>query len=635
MNINEIFNEKYSSSHTLPDKITLKYNIVSCLKYTEERHVYLITEKETGRKLILKCGTGKSGELLLREYNIISELMANGAECNMLLLPVEYFCIENTHYYIREYAEGKTLASRVEKGVNFNEKDSFDIIAQLCKEIHVLHTQNPPVICRDINPRNVLICNDGSLKIIDFDSARHFNKTATSDTNCVGTKEMAAPEQFGYTQTNVRTDIYVLGMLLLYISTGTYDRYTEMPDKLKKIVAKSTAFNPEDRYPSALRMYKALISKPKKKAFVSVIAVIMVALTVIGAVIFTNKSNFSPVSFINSSLFRKEAVFTSSEIEQAVRLQLEKTEDEPLYMDEVAEVDTLIISGFRIFSSWDALDTLHNDGIESYGAMLRDESPLPLSDLKMLTGLKYLALEKKGLTEMPDLSGLELKKLSLMDNELVYVDGIEQCEKLETVLLSGNYNLCDITPLEQLPLLTELNLSCCVSLQSVDPVVNLPLEHLYMNYTDVKHVENIDRLDKLKVLRFANLDRETIEKLPGIKTIEELDIAECDALTGMSDFVGLDNLETIFIGDCKNFTSLDSISKLEKLRFITIHNTPLAEIPEEIAETRLENINLSNNKITDYTPLGKISGGSTLYLDDEAQGIAAEQLADANISINP
>ena len=56
---------------------------------------------------------------------------------------------------------------------------------------------------------------------------------------------------------------------------------------------------------------------------------------------------------------------------------------------------------------------------------------------------------------------------------------------------------------------------------------------------------------------------------------------------------------------------------------------------EEIAETRLENINLSNNKITDYTPLGKISGGSTLYLDDEAQGIAAEQLADANISINP
>lgn len=635
MNINEIFNEKYNASYALPEKITLEYEVVSCLKYTEERQVYLITEKDTKQRLILKCGTGKSGELLRREYDIISELKARNVECSMLLMPIDYFRIENTHYYIREYAEGKTLASRVEKGINFTEKDSFDIIAQLCKEIHILHAQNPPVICRDINPRNVLICNDGSLKIIDFDSARYFNKSATSDTNCVGTKEMAAPEQFGYTQTNVRTDIYVLGMLLLYISTGTYDRYTEMPDKLKKIVAKSTAFNPEDRYPSVLKMYKALVSKPKKKALTAVLAAAAVALLAAAAVIFTSQDSFLPESFISGSLFRKEAVFVSSEIEQAVRLQLEKNEDEPLYMDEVAEVDTLIISGFRIFSSWDALDTLHNEGIDSYGAMPRDESPLPLTDLKMLTGLRFLALEKKGLTEMPDLSGLELEKLSLMDNELVYVSGIEQCTKLETVLLSGNYNLRDISPLSQLHNLTELNLSCCVSLESVDPVVDLPLERLYMNYTDVKHVENIDRLNKLKILRFANLDKETLEKLADITSIEELDIAECDALTDISHFMNFEKLEAIYIGDCNNFASIDGISQLRSLRFLTIHNTPLAIIPEEIAATGVENMSLSNNKITDFTPLSGIVGGTTLYLDAEAQKIAAEQLAGTGISINP
>ena len=257
-NIVGFFSEQYEAPTFLHEKISAEYKILSCLKHTNERQVYLLSRICDNNKFILKCGTGINGELLKREYDIVSKLTTKEKEFSAIPKPVDYFLSDGKHFYIRQYAEGKTLASMIEKGTQFSEREICRIMGLICEQVHMLHSQNPPIICRDINPQNVIICNDGTPKIIDLDSLREYDKSASSDTICIGTKEMAAPEQFGYTQTNVRTDIYVLGMLLVYISTGTYDKYMKMPAHISRIAAKSTSFNPEDRYASALHMKKAL-----------------------------------------------------------------------------------------------------------------------------------------------------------------------------------------------------------------------------------------------------------------------------------------------------------------------------------------------------------------------------------------
>ncbi len=287
------FSEQYEAPTFLHEKITAEYKILSCLKHTDERQVYLLSRLCDNNKFILKCGTGINGELLRREYDIVSKLTGKEKEFSAMPKPVDYFHSDGKHFYIRQYAEGKTLASMIEKGVQFSEKEICRIMGLICEQVHLLHSQNPPVICRDINPRNVIICNDGTPKIIDLDSLREYDKSASSDTICIGTKEMAAPEQFGYTQTNVRTDIYVLGMLLVYISTGTYDKYVKMPAHISKIAAKSTSFNPEDRYASALHMKRALEHRNHNKliAVTCGITAVLIALSLLLSGIIRQENN--------------------------------------------------------------------------------------------------------------------------------------------------------------------------------------------------------------------------------------------------------------------------------------------------------------------------------------------------------
>ncbi len=272
-----ILSEQYEAPVFLHEKISENYKILSCLKHTEERQVYLLCRLSDNENFILKCGTGMNGELLKREFDIVGKLRKKENEFSAILKPVDYFYDNGRHFYIREYAEGRTLASMIEKGVRFSEKEICRIMALICEQVYMLHSQNPSIICRDINPQNVIISSDGTPKIIDLDSLREYDKSASSDTICIGTKEMAAPEQFGYTQTDVRTDIYVLGMLLVYISTGTYDKYIKMPAHIAKIVAKSTSFNPEDRYASALHMKKALINRHCGKILAVIVTIAAIA----------------------------------------------------------------------------------------------------------------------------------------------------------------------------------------------------------------------------------------------------------------------------------------------------------------------------------------------------------------------
>ena len=92
---------------------------------------------------------------------------------------------------------------------------------QLCDVLGYLHSQNPPIIYRDMKPANIMLKPDGNVVLIDFGTAREYKENNIEDTTCLGTMGYAAPEQFGgMGQTDARTDIYCLGATMYHLVTG-------------------------------------------------------------------------------------------------------------------------------------------------------------------------------------------------------------------------------------------------------------------------------------------------------------------------------------------------------------------------------------------------------------------------------
>ena len=142
------------------------------------------------------------------------------------------------------------------------ECEAVHIIVQLCDILTYLHTRQPAVIHRDIKPQNVILDPGGVLYLIDFDISRKFDPQAVKDTMFLGTLATAPPEQYGYGQTDARSDLYSLGVLLIYQCTGRYERaaLAEMPPRLRKIAETCTQFAPKERYTSAIRLRRALLT---------------------------------------------------------------------------------------------------------------------------------------------------------------------------------------------------------------------------------------------------------------------------------------------------------------------------------------------------------------------------------------
>ena len=106
-----------------------------------------------------------------------------------------------------EYVDGESLSEHLQKNL-LSDEQKLNYALQLCEAVGFLHALNPSVIHRDIKPSNILINGKGKSKLIDFDASRHYKEApSSSDTRLLGTVEYAPPEQFGYSQTDVRSDI--------------------------------------------------------------------------------------------------------------------------------------------------------------------------------------------------------------------------------------------------------------------------------------------------------------------------------------------------------------------------------------------------------------------------------------------
>ena len=134
--------------------------------------------------------------------------------------------------------------------------ERVDILAQICDGLEFLHSANPSIIHRDIKASNIMVTDDFVVKIIDYDAAKIYVTGQTKDTMMIGTQGLAAPEQYGFAQSDVRTDLYALGKLIERMLPGNVDA--------KRITDKATEMDPKKRYASAAQM-KAHIQRIREK----------------------------------------------------------------------------------------------------------------------------------------------------------------------------------------------------------------------------------------------------------------------------------------------------------------------------------------------------------------------------------
>lgn len=178
---------------------------------------------------------------------------------------------------VYDYVPGKTAESLVKESGVLPEAEATRIASEVCEAAGALHELG--VIHRDISPRNIVVSADGA-HLIDLGIARLRVEGAVRDTNALGTYGFAAPEQYGFEQTDARSDVYSIGCVLGYLLTGLVpnaDGYQEaladeahVSAQVRTIVQKACSFEPSSRYQSAAELSAALRGEKPAEAEVLV-----------------------------------------------------------------------------------------------------------------------------------------------------------------------------------------------------------------------------------------------------------------------------------------------------------------------------------------------------------------------------
>ena len=155
-----------------------------------------------------------------------------------------------------EYVRGASL----EEQCGLEDAELLRVALDVVQALQCIHASRPSIVHRDVKPANIVRRDEGGYVLIDFDAARIYKQTSQRDTMLMGTEGYAAPEQFGYMQTDERSDIYALGATLFELKTGRpYRPGEECPGRLRSVIRKCTAFLPEKRYRDAAALQRALL----------------------------------------------------------------------------------------------------------------------------------------------------------------------------------------------------------------------------------------------------------------------------------------------------------------------------------------------------------------------------------------
>ena len=175
-----------------------KYKILNIIGKGGMSVVYLAMNEKANKQWAIK----ELRKEKIEHYEVMKQSLIT--ETNLLkelkhpYLPSIADIIENedTIIIVMDYVEGRPLSDILAEIGVIDQDEAVRYAIQLCDVLHYLHSQNPPIIYRDIKPANIILKPEGRITLIDFGTARKYNYDSVSDTTCLGTVGYAAPEQF-------------------------------------------------------------------------------------------------------------------------------------------------------------------------------------------------------------------------------------------------------------------------------------------------------------------------------------------------------------------------------------------------------------------------------------------------------
>ena len=542
-----------------PRELTECYELLECFSEKENVRTLLASNRDSGEVCVVKC--------YLRESPLFDRCEPEALR-RIDAAPMPRFLAEyrneQMRCVLREYVPGEML-SQLAKTQAFTEEDVICIGVQLCDQLRALHSMRPPVIHRDIKPQNVVIRPDGSAVLIDFGIARVRTEKDT-DTVVFGTQGFAPPEQYGYSQTDARSDIYSLGILLYWLMHRETRVQQGSRSALEKVIARCVFFDPDKRFQNVEQVKRALLAarpeaQKKRRRLHIAAACLLLALLSCGIWAFARAH-------------RRPVVFSQPLIEQAVRANL-GLDDDIITDDMLSKVTALYIvadaacpDADRFYS---AISRWYADGKPTRGHVT------DLSDLASMPNLEQVCIVAQ---ELSDISALrdhpKLKKVEFKHNYITDLSALAGMDHLTSVGINDN-PVRDISPLTECPNLALLDL-CDV--RSYDPAV-------------IAQLGNFDFLD-------ISNPTESYRFLDG-KSILDLRIA----------WSGLDDLHF-----------LDHVSRLERLE---IDHTDVPDLSPLALHKGLKVLKLAGLPVRDLSVLLELPQLEEVYLSEEMRS-AAESL---------
>ena len=266
---------------TKGQKINDRYEIIKTIGEGGMANVYLANDTILDRKVAIKVLRGdlSNDEKFIRRFQREALSVSNLSHPNI----VEVYDVgeeDGQYYIVMEYIEGKTLKQLLKKRETLTLPEVIDIMLQLTDGL--AHAHESYIIHRDIKPQNIMILDNGLVKITDFGIAMALNATQLTQTNSVmGSVHYLPPEQANGKSATIKSDIYSLGILMYELITGSVpfkgDNAVEIalkhmkekipsirkqnptiPQSVENIVIKATAKNPRNRYDSVKEMHDDL-----------------------------------------------------------------------------------------------------------------------------------------------------------------------------------------------------------------------------------------------------------------------------------------------------------------------------------------------------------------------------------------
>ena len=613
----------------LPEDMQEHWTVYECLKESEDSSTFLVKETATGILCVLKWGRNRQTEFLRNEMEIMKKM----ADRKLSGIPKAYRIFEENGevYLIREYIEGMSLAQMVLQKGGISEAEICRLSRKICQTAEQFQNPDEPMIHRDIKPENIVVTPGGEVVFIDFGTMRSYKKDGSRDTFVVGTRGTAAPEQYGYTQTDQRTDVYAIGQTMLYMVSESYEM-NQLSEcavswRMKKIIEKASSFEPDKRYGDAVQLRRAVEKcqannrkKVYKKAgavFGLIAAGYILAIFSPDGTVIENKRIETAEQSAAEEQIQAEITFREELIEEAVRKELGLSKTDKITASMLENVRKLRIVGKEILDDEDTFwgEGHHVDGKDSSFGSVRGNIT-DLSDLAQMVNLEELALCNQKIEDISGLKELPLKKLYLSKNMITDFSVLLNLIDLDTLCIMEN-------PAENLSVIGEctgilrLNIQG-MNLTDIDFLKNLSLDYLDMSNVEVENniFEPLTEMKKLDTLCMCDVNEAAAETLSQMSTLKALFMwGDSTILENLKPLKGMTQLETLAF--TTQISSLEGIEQFPSLNFLSVSFSLVKDLSPVTGAKNLQVIDISNADIKNFEPLFGHSGLTEVHCTEE------------------